>query len=161
MKIVYSKLKDMYLLAPSEDLFPCNVNKCLQWSCFEWVPCHLVFLWKENLCNYCEVLRGGARVMIEQGCTTCGSLAARKWRDNEKMKRTWRENEEMEKYSLSIFFHNFLSLYPFPASKIVSFCRKMLNTALLSRMSQKHRKNCECCPGHSLTVSQPSKLLSL
>ena len=25
----------------------------------------------------------------------------------------------------------------------------------------KHRKNCECCPGHSLTVSQPSKLLSL
>ena len=103
MKIVYSKLKDMYLLAPSEDLFPCNVNKCLQWSCFEWVPCHLVFLWKENLCNYCEVLRGGARVMIEQGCTTCGSLAARKWRENEKMKRTWRENEEMEKYSLSIF----------------------------------------------------------
>ena len=41
--------------------------------------------------------------MIEQGCTTCGSLAARKWRENEKMKRTWRENEEMEKYSLSIF----------------------------------------------------------
>ena len=26
---------------------------------------------------------------------------------------------------------------------------------------QKHRKNCECCPGHSLTVSQTSKLLSL
>ena len=25
----------------------------------------------------------------------------------------------------------------------------------------KHRKNCECCPGHSLTVSQPSKSLSL
>ena len=25
----------------------------------------------------------------------------------------------------------------------------------------KHRKNCECCPGHSLTVSQLSKLLSL
>ena len=25
----------------------------------------------------------------------------------------------------------------------------------------KHRKNCECCPGHPLTVSQPSKLLSL
>ena len=27
--------------------------------------------------------------------------------------------------------------------------------------TKKHRKNCECCPGHSLTVSQPSKLLSL
>ena len=26
---------------------------------------------------------------------------------------------------------------------------------------KKHRKNCECCPGHSLTVSQPSKSLSL
>ena len=25
----------------------------------------------------------------------------------------------------------------------------------------KHRKNCEYCPGHSLTVSQPSKSLSL
>ena len=25
----------------------------------------------------------------------------------------------------------------------------------------KNRKNCECCPGHSLTVSQPSKSLSL
>ena len=25
----------------------------------------------------------------------------------------------------------------------------------------KHRKNCECCPGHSLTVSQLSKSLSL
>ena len=24
-----------------------------------------------------------------------------------------------------------------------------------------HRKNCECCPGHSLTISQPSKSLSL
>ena len=23
---------------------------------------------------------------------------------------------------------------------------------------KKHRENCECCPGHSLTVSQPSKL---
>ena len=31
-----------------------------------------------------------------QGYTTCGSLAARKWRENEKMKRKWRENEEME-----------------------------------------------------------------
>ena len=26
---------------------------------------------------------------------------------------------------------------------------------------EKHRKNCECCPGHSLTVSRPSKSLSL
>ena len=29
------------------------------------------------------------------------------------------------------------------------------------QIEYKHRKNCECCPGHSLTVSQPSKSLSL
>ena len=29
------------------------------------------------------------------------------------------------------------------------------------RKCKKHRKNCECCPGHSLTISQPSKSLSL
>ena len=46
------------------------------------------------------------------------------------MERKWRENEEMER-------GNFIPLYPFPASKIVSFCRKMLNTALLSQMSKK------------------------
>ena len=32
-----------------------------------------------------------------QDCTSCGSLAARKWRENEKIKRKWRENEEMER----------------------------------------------------------------
>ena len=31
----------------------------------------------------------------------------------------------------------------------------------LGYLYNKHRKNCECCPGHSLTVSQPSKSLSL
>ena len=50
-----------------------------------------------------------------QGCTTCGRLAARKWRENEKIKRKWRENEEiemkwreyeeMERDSLSTFSH--------------------------------------------------------
>ena len=32
---------------------------------------------------------------------------------------------------------HFLPLYPFSLSKIVSVCRKMLNTAILSRMLQK------------------------
>ena len=59
----------------------------------------------------------------------------RKWRENEEMKRKWRENEEMERDSLSTFSH-FLPLYPFPIPKIFSFCREMLNTALLLRMSQ-------------------------
>ena len=34
-----------------------------------------------------------------------GSLAARKWRENEEMNRKWRENEEMYTDSLSIFPH--------------------------------------------------------
>ena len=62
-----------------------------------------------------------------------GSLAARKWRENEKIKRKWRKNEKMERDSLSTFTRSFslyfLPLDPFPVSKIVSFCRKMLNTA--------------------------------
>ena len=69
-----------------------------------------------------------------------GSRAERKWRDNEKMNMKWRENEEMERDSLSMYISSFsrhLPLYPFPISKIVSFCRKKLNTAHLSRMSQK------------------------
>ena len=45
--------------------------------------------------------------------------------------RKWRENEEMEH---SLYF---VPLYPFPISKIVIFCHKMLNTELLSGMSQK------------------------
>ena len=31
----------------------------------------------------------------------------------------------------------------------------------LKSWKHKHRKNCECCPGHFLTVSQLSKSLSL
>ena len=74
------------------------------------------------------------------------SRAARKWRENEEMRRKWRENEEMERDWLSTFPHSlsisslflhFLPLFPFPTSKCITFCCKMLNTALLSRMSQK------------------------
>ena len=74
------------------------------------------------------------------------SRVARKWRENEEMRRKWRENEEMERDWLSTFPHSlsisslflhFLPLFPFPTSKCITFCCKMLNTALLSRMSQK------------------------
>ena len=34
-----------------------------------------------------------------------GSLAVRKWRENEKMKGKYRENEEMERDTLSTFPH--------------------------------------------------------
>ena len=54
--------------------------------------------------------------------------------------RKWGENEEMKRDSLFTFSHflfiSSLSI-KFPISKIVIFCRKMLNMALLSRMSQK------------------------
>ena len=83
-----------------------------------------------------------------QGVTPRWSLGAglrwngermRKWRENEEMKRKWRENEEIERlpFYISSFSLHFLPLSPFPTSKFVTFCRKMLNTALLSRMSQK------------------------
>ena len=66
------------------------------------------------------------------------------------MKRKWREIEEMdresgngERFTLYIFSFSlfFLPLYPFPISKIFSFCRKMLNSTLVSRMSQKTLKH--------------------
>ena len=60
-----------------------------------------------------------------------------KWRDNKKMEREWENGERFTLY-ISSFSLLFLPLYPFPISKIVSFCRKMLNTALLSRISQKN-----------------------
>ena len=58
--------------------------------------------------------------------------------------RNWRENEEMERNSLSTFpyflFISSLSIH-FLYKKIAAFCRKMLNTALLSRVSQKNLTN--------------------
>ena len=69
-------------------------------------------------------------------CTNRCSLAAG-LQGNEERMRKWRGNgDEMERK----FPHSFLyilPLYPFPISKFVTFCRKMLNTAFLSRMSQK------------------------
>ena len=65
-------------------------------------------------------------------------------RENEKMEREWRENEEMVReggngerffFYISSFSLDFLPLYPFPISKIVSFCRKKFNIEILSRMS--------------------------
>ena len=62
-----------------------------------------------------------------QGCTNCGSLAVRKWRENEKMKMKWREIHSL----------HFIIFSLFPPSKIVTFGCKMLNTALFSQKSQK------------------------
>ena len=57
----------------------------------------------------------------------------RKWRENEEMERKWREIYSLH-FLISLFF---LPLNPFPISKMVSFCPKILNTALLSQLSKK------------------------
>ena len=112
--------------------------------------------------KYCQAqpelnIRATFEIMIsseQRGCTTCGSLAAKKWREIEKIMRKWRENKEMERDWLSTFPHSlsisspfplissfslhFLPLSPFPTSKFVKLWRKMLKTALLSRMLQKY-----------------------
>ena len=72
----------------------------------------------------------------------------REWENEEEMEREWENGERMRKWResgngdrftlyISSFSLYFLPLYPFLISKIVSFYRKMLNTVLLSRMSQK------------------------
>ena len=83
----------------------------------------------------------------KQGWTTFCSLAAglqengermRKWRGNGERMRIWRGNGKRCTFYISSFSLYFPPLYPFPISKIVIFCRKMLNKALLTRMSQKN-----------------------
>ena len=60
----------------------------------------------------------------------------REWKNEKEMEREWGNGERFT-LKISSFSVYFLPLYPFPISKIVTFCRKMLYTALLSRMSQK------------------------
>ena len=62
-----------------------------------------------------------------------------KWRENEELERELGNGERFTLYisSFSVYFH---PLYPFLRPKFVTFCRKMLNTALLSLMSQKLNK---------------------
>ena len=87
-----------------------------------------------------------------QGCTTCTSLAAwlwenwekiRKWRENGEKMRRWRGKGQIMRKLREIYFQYILIFSLFPPSlsisrsKIVSFCPKMLNMALLSRISQK------------------------
>ena len=61
-----------------------------------------------------------------QGCATRWSLGA-----------GLRGNGEKMTLSISSLFLHVLILSPFPTSKLVTFCCKMLDTARLSRMSQK------------------------
>ena len=77
----------------------------------------------------------------------------REWENEEEMEREWGNGEEMERewgngerftLYISSFSLYFLPLYSFPMSKNVSFCRKMLNTALLSlRSKETYHTRCE------------------
>ena len=50
-----------------------------------------------------------------------GSLAGRKWKENEKMKRKWRENDEMERKWREIYSLHFLIFFLFPPSLSISY----------------------------------------
>ena len=63
----------------------------------------------------------------------CGKME-REWENEEEMEREWGNEDRFTLYIFPLFL---LPLYPFPRTKIVWFCRKMLNTALLSQMLQK------------------------
>ena len=58
-----------------------------------------------------------------------GSLAVRKWIENEKMKREWRENEEIERDSLSSF-----SLYFLPSISYIKICLILLQNVKYSTL---------------------------
>ena len=62
--------------------------------------------------------------------------------ENGEWMRKWRGNGERITLYISSFNLYFLPLCPFPISKIVSFCRKMWNTTLLSGRSQKTHHTC-------------------
>ena len=62
----------------------------------------------------------------------------RKWRENEKMKREWGNGERFTLYISSGSLY-FLPLFPFPISKIVSFCHKMFNT-FVANVAKKHAR---------------------
>ena len=108
-----------------------------------------MIVWPLSIENRASVAHLWGRDIFSQhqGCTTCCILASGMWENGERM-RKWRGNgEEMERECrngvrftlyISSFSLYFLSLYPFPISKIVTFCREMLNTPLLSQMSQKN-----------------------
>ena len=72
------------------------------------------------------------RLCWNQGCTNCGILASWLLENGERMRKRERFTPYISSFSLY-----FLPLYPFPISKNVTFCGKMLYMALLSWMSQK------------------------
>ena len=105
-----------------------------------------------------------------QGCTTCCILASgirENLRENENMKRKWRGNTEKwgngKRFTLYIssFTLYFLPLYPLPISKTVSVCRKMLDTALLSQMSQKTYALWENYSGKLRKLCRPASICDI
>ena len=83
------------------------------------------------------------KVGFFQGLASCASVPAWVWENGERM-RKWRGNRERMRKSREIHSLRFLIFSLFPPSLSISYikkchiCRKILNTALLSRMSQKN-----------------------
>ena len=132
------------------------ILESLRIACITCIKCITTHHCQEFLSNYREISLTVQDILSDyntvHGCTHRLILASwlqengvrmRKWwgnrermRNGEEIWREWGYGERFTPY-ISSFSLYFFSLYPFPISKIVSFCRKMLNTPLLSRMSQK------------------------
>ena len=95
--------------------------------CIQYCPSRLLLLFS-SMCSTKKInfyVQTGLHNLLQPG-----SQAARKWRENEKMKRKWRKIHSL----------HFLIFSLFPPSLSISYnkiCRKMLNIALLLRISQK------------------------
>ena len=82
----------------------------------------------------------------------------------------WRRVKLMRRWNLVVYvaittWHTLpRGVFPPPSPSVTTVLNRFFPAWLSQKIgtfSEKHRKNCECCPGHSLTVSQPSKSLSL
>ena len=69
--------------------------------------------------------------------TRVAQIVAAWLQENGERVQKWRGNGERFTLYIPSFSLYFFPLYPFPLSNIDTFCRKLLNAALLSRMSQK------------------------
>ena len=106
----------------------CILHVCLAHT-LAFIICLLsqIFFWSLYICIFYKFY-----IFCLQGCTTRCSLAAGLRGNGERMRKLRGKRERLILYISSFSFY-FLPLYPFPISKIVILCCKMLNTALLSQ----------------------------
>ena len=94
--VVFDILYGHHEFTPNKDFFV----SAQRWKLVNWTKPNITlmtFLKKTHDWQWKQV------ASWHQGCTSCGSLAARKRRENEKMEREWENEEEMKRDLLSIF----------------------------------------------------------